>query len=178
MISTTAWHPPVKTPSSRNARTFTVWIADPEYNCRWPALFQWIKQFYSSSPVRYIGISFLAWNGGTVYAWIANAEYNSRRHAIQSFWHNHSHPHARNSGICFPAWNAKFSTSQHAKKKTSDKWTHTKYGQSLQRIWHKFIIGSTMIYINFWWQLCKFFSLYSIAIDLRYSLCIFTVNNI
>lgn len=146
------------------------------YNCRWPALFQWIKQFYSSSSARNPGISFLARNDGTAYAWITNAEYNSRRNGIQWFWHNHSHPPAtRNPGICFPPWNAKFFTSQHAEWMSSYKWTHTKYGQSLQRIWHKFIIGSTMIYINFWWQLCKFSNLYSMAIDLRCSLCIFTV---
>ena len=45
----------------------------------------------------------------------------------------------------------KFSATQHAEWMSSYKWTHTKYGQSLQWIWHKSIIGSTMIYINFWW---------------------------
>ena len=74
-----------------------------------------------------------------------------------------------------PGYVSPFFTSQHAEWQSSYKWTRTKYGQSLQRICHKFIIGSTMIYINFWWQLCKFSNLYSIAIDLRCSLCIFTV---
>ena len=37
-----------------------------------------------------------------------------RRNTIQWLWHNHSHPPARNPRICFPAWNAKFFTSQHA----------------------------------------------------------------
>ena len=46
------------------------------------------------------------------YVWIANAKYNCRRRATKWFLHDYSHPPSRNPGISFPAWNAKFFTTQ------------------------------------------------------------------